>query len=314
MPSALQMLYTDLEQKEGSKHGKGHETMMKLALIAFFGISILSVSQAAEYTWISTTDTDWGTASNWENGSAPGATFSDCTINITNGGTAIWSGTDGDRKSSSTTFNVQNNSTLQLGTKGANSEALLNNPRFDGSYNIGYGSTVTVCAGQLEGTSNIYGTLIVHNQIAPATDNITLNFGQTGQIVYADGSRNGIEGNTRTITLSATLDTWAATQSESGYEVVTRYLIAGDSGNDFSTTLYQSLTLAGGTIVDTANNVLTKSDVALTASAEDLGKYYIVSDSKGIGISYVTVPEPATATLSLLALAGLATRRRRKQA
>ena len=272
------------------------------------------MSQAAEYTWTSTTDTNWDTASNWENSSAPGSSFSNCTINITNGGKAIWSGTGTGQQSQSVTFNVKNNSTLQLGTKEPNGGYLTANPRFDGSFNIDYGSTVTICGGQFEGTSNIYGTMYVRNQIAPSTDNITLNFGQTGQIVYVDGSRNGIEGNNRTITLGAMVNTWVPTQSESGYEVVTRYLIAGDSGNDFSTALWQSLTLVGGQITDTSNNALTRSTVALTATAEDLGKYYIVSDSKGIGISYVVVPEPTTATLSLLALMGLAARRRRKAA
>lgn len=47
--------------------------------------------------------------------------------------------------------------------------------------------------------------------------------------------------------------------------------------------------------------------------ATDPGQYYWVSQSEeGIKLNYVTIPEPTTATLSLLALAGLAARRRRR--
>ncbi len=40
--------------------------------------------------------------------------------------------------------------------------------------------------------------------------------------------------------------------------------------------------------------------------------YFVTKDSNGIKVSYNIVPEPTTATLSLLALAALAARRRRK--
>ncbi len=53
----------------------------------------------------------------------------------------------------------------------------------------------------------------------------------------------------------------------------------------------------------------------LTATAADLGKYTLVSESGKLYVEYVTgsgaIPEPATASLSLLGLAALAMRRRR---
>ena len=43
----------------------------------------------------------------------------------------------------------------------------------------------------------------------------------------------------------------------------------------------------------------------------EVGSYMITKDGNGYSVSYV-VPEPAAASLSLLGLAGLAMRRRRK--
>lgn len=79
----------------------------------------------------------------------------------------------------------------------------------------------------------------------------------------------------------------------------------------------------------TTMNQLTDSDIKINASDEwirvgsaaevvnDGNKYYWVTQSQeGVKLSYVAtaapIPEPTTATLSLLALAGLAARRRRK--
>ena len=73
---------------------------------------------------------------------------------------------------------------------------------------------------------------------------------------------------------------------------------------------------------DGTNTTYTFTDangVAMTAvdSLEALAtatapSYFVTKDANGIKVSYVTIPEPTTATLSLLALAGLAARRRRK--
>ena len=51
----------------------------------------------------------------------------------------------------------------------------------------------------------------------------------------------------------------------------------------------------------------------LEATAENYRKYLLGSDKNGVYVQYVkAIPEPTTATLSLLALVGLAARRRRK--
>ncbi|MBQ8899952.1 MAG: PEP-CTERM sorting domain-containing protein, partial [Akkermansia sp.] len=119
----------------------------------------------------------------------------------------------------------------------------------------------------------------------------------------------------------------------------------GDSGNDFNPGAWQALTLAGGTMTDTNGLTLTSAregnvtlhaweaapteenpnagdytgaiytNDSLEATAANYGKYLLGADKKGIYVQYVKadiVPEPTTATLSLLALAGLAARRRRR--
>jgi len=89
----------------------------------------------------------------------------------------------------------------------------------------------------------------------------------------------------------------------------TRTLVAGNfSGRDLTNYNFDF----GGYELDTTGSL-----AALTAnsSVEELnpfvGKYIVSADSEGIKVTYV-MPEPSTATLSLLALAGLAARRRRK--
>ena len=47
-------------------------------------------------------------------------------------------------------------------------------------------------------------------------------------------------------------------------------------------------------------------------NASEFVTYEIKQLNSGVAITYNVIPEPATATLSLLALAGLAARRRRK--
>lgn len=92
--------------------------------------------------------------------------------------------------------------------------------------------------------------------------------------------------------------------------LLTRVLIAGNfSGRDLTGYNFDF----GGYKLDTTGNL-----AALTSGSgvEELsafvGKYIVFADRDGIKVSYVVVPEPAAATLSLLALAGLAARRRRK--
>ncbi len=290
---------------------------MKKTIVALMALA--GVATAGEVTWTGEgADSKWETADNWSTNTVP--TNGD-TIIINDGSSVTWDGVAGGVKyNDSTIWEVTNGSTLTLGTKGTNTEALTNNPRFDGQFYIDATSSVTTHASFLKGVNEIYGTLTINNMFAPATGNVTLNFGASGVVQFADGSRNGIEGNNRTFTLGAILDTGSIVEGSSySYTLEKRYLIAGDNGNDFSTALYQSLTLAGGSITSAADGEALVSTTSLTASETDFGKYILSNDNGGVYVQYVKanlvtvpVPEPTTATLSLLALAGLAARRRRK--
>lgn len=99
------------------------------------------------------------------------------------------------------------------------------------------------------------------------------------------------------------------------------------SGESFAHTFFSASAMkqvsgiwdfSGFVITDADGNALT-----YTTDAEKIGKagYFWVEESEfsmnspySATLKAMTVPEPATATLSLLALAGMATRRRRKQA
>lgn len=284
---------------------------MKKTIVALMALA--GVATAGEVTWTGEgADSKWGTADNWSTNTVP--TNGD-TIIINDGSSVTWDGVAaGVKYDDSTIWEVTNGSTLTLGTKAANSGWAHENPRFDGSFYIDETSSVTTTATYFKGTSTILGTLYTNNYVSSADGGCTLNFGLTGQIVYNNDSANGMEGNGRTITLGAILDTGVDGEIVT-YSLVKRYLIAGDSGNDFRTNMWGDFIMVGGNITGTEGVELLASSAELNAVAEDFGKYYLAQDTGGIYMSYVkasAVPEPTTATLSLLALAGLAARRRRK--
>ena len=66
------------------------------------------------------------------------------------------------------------------------------------------------------------------------------------------------------------------------------------------------------TFTDANGVAMTEVDSLEALSTATAPSYFVTKDADGIKVSYVTIPEPTTATLSLLALAGLAARRRRK--
>lgn len=296
---------------------------MKKTLIALLALAGCAIGNEA--TWNGTTGL-FNTPENWSTESTPA---SGDTIIINNGSTVSMGGYDPQSgqslKMDNLTIKVSNSSALDLTTKWSGS-------RFDAAYEIDTTSSVTVQKSFMGANNTILGTLYITEEVSPGDNKgagVAINFGKTGSIQFKDGSNNRMEGNDRTITFGATLDNTAyqAGLTTALYTVETRYLIKGDSGNDFNPGQYGTLTLSGGTILGADGtplvNALTENPVlsstakyttdTLTASADDFGKYLLGCDTHGIYVQFVkaTTPEPATATLSLLALAGLAARRRR---
>ena len=299
---------------------------MKKTLITL--MTLAGVAVAANVSWVGTAnDGNWETATNWSGNVVPSAgdkiTISGATATVTFDKNA-----KGDYYNNETVLNVQNSAVVTLGTKAANASRPNANPIFRAQFNIDETSKVVADTPFLCGTNNIFGKLEVLNVCDPA-ENCTINFGERGIITYASGSSNSVEGNDRTFTIGAVLNT-GILSDDATYTLETRYLIQGIKGaNNFNPGWWDPLTLAGGRITGTnnltltsaldSNPVLTETNkyttASLTATADDFGKYILGCNASGIYVQYVkssVVPEPTTATLSLLALAGLAARRRRK--
>ena len=131
------------------------------------------------------------------------------------------------------------------------------------------------------------------------------NLGATGIMNLT--SSNGSSYNAKIAILTATLTLDGGTASgvtASGHQILTRNLVTLGSNMSFDGTDTSLEMLSGIAGIDslTAVDDLTNAEV---------GSYMVTKDGNGYSVSYV-VPEPAAASLSLLGLAGLAMRRRRK--
>lgn len=177
---------------------------------------------------------------------------------------------------------------------------------------------ITIASGKMEQygttTSNILvqagGTLtlgVVDNQtVTTAVGAVTLEAG--ANMVVADDSETGaltLKGGTITFMEGATLDS----TSVSGLETVTITLkVSADTfadvvdGNGYAETLF--------TVADTS--ALDNTTIFVATEGKDAQQVQVKQDAAGNVTVGQLVPEPTTATLSLLALAALAARRRRK--
>lgn len=285
-----------------------YKTIMKKSLFLLMSAVLLGTASASTVSWTGGAGTEnWTDAANWDTNTVPN---NGDTINIS-GFSVSWEKNGGSIfGNSSTIFNITDGAAVSLGSLTPSTAVPSRNPRFDGQFNVGEGSVLNVSALFMFGSSQIDGTVNVYNIFDPGA-NHSIVFGVNGVINYMSGSMNGVEGNNRTTTISASLNTGVVTAT-SAYGLEKRYLIAGAEEGNFSTNLYQAWTLAAGTITGTDGSALTAADGELTATAGDFGKYHLGSDEKGVYIQYVaSVPEPAAASLSLLGLAALMMRRRR---
>lgn len=206
-----------------------------------------------------------------------------------------------------TTFNVTDNGTLTFG-----GDVKMNN--------VSITTSGTVKVGLEAGDKATYWD---NN---PNVGRITFNLGDTGKVAYGEirfkTAEAGQAGWNGSLTLSANCSEGFLEGSE--LTVKTRDLVTFtdliNNANYGSKEALLADYIKGGSITLNGEALDFSSDAfdSKNLSASDVGKYTFVLTNSAIQLQYVAynsnqiIPEPATATLSLLALCGLAARRRRK--
>ena len=134
--------------------------------------------------------------------------------------------------------------------------------------------------------------------------NVTLGAGLT----LGDSSTLDISG-TEGVTLGGALTLGSGIKLGTNLDAAIDMLTEGDSLTLF--TGVTNLTYSGQTVALMSTDVA-PVDAATVFAGLDTGVYEIAFAQNSVSINMLSIPEPTTATLSLLALAGLAARRRRK--
>lgn len=306
---------------------------MRKSIISLLLIS--GIAMAETYTWTGQKgDNKWGTSENW----------------ITAGGT-VPTALPGYTNTEEDTYIIGDNAVVSadkhsVGNLGA-SLIVGDNVTLGGNWafifkNITIGKNFTstfsgdgIKWGIDSDVSSTPNTLILNSSYSFSNNILTsigvgstVSFGTEGIInLSSDNNQMAVSklgGKALTLNAEFTLINW-----EGGpLELNTRYLITGnniwyrDVTNENKVVDYTASTMS-----DTNGQTLTKYDIAKSETAtwtlngvavsEDkltAGAYrFIATETGGIGVQYFNyIPEPTTATLSLLALSGLAARRRRK--
>lgn len=192
--------------------------------------------------------------------------------------------------------------------------------------NSGY----TVSQDSTANTLTINSTYTGYNILSTLGTGSTVDFGTEGKVVSGANVQGQTclgqysAGEVRPLTLSAQIE-YAVTEDKEKAGIQERLLIEAPSiwyrdinGAYRDSAFGLTLTLADGTelvkydsVMDT-NAAWTLNGVVVATEDLQAGAYRSYATAEGIGVQYNIVPEPATATLSLLALAGLCARRRRK--
>lgn len=297
-------------------------------------MTLVGVASAETYTWAPQgNSTEWGTAANWQTSAGVSATELPEYTNTETDTYIIGNG----YTVSAENYSVGNlGATLIVGdnvTLGGNWAFIFKEITIGKDFTstfTGDGikwSTSTSTISTTANTLNI-NSVYSHNEYILSTigKKSIVNFGTDGQIKFNGGSNNfsglGLTFNAQ-ITLNPVVDA-------ADVKLVTRYLVAGENIWYRDTTGEKTFVdYQASTVTDVGNVQLSKYDFVTSEDAEwklngntvgieelTAGAYrYIATSDKGIGIQYwnaLPIPEPTTATLTLLGLVGLAARRRRK--
>lgn len=149
------------------------------------------------------------------------------------------------------------------------------------------------------------------------SDGINFTLGEGASVSFSESSLS--TGWNTTITLSTSFSKGYVQNGTGDVILGEQVLIDFGSIGDNASTLNSYLTsglFAGESIKADGSTLELGSFDATALSAEDVGKYQFVIDGSKLKVQYAaysqSIPEPTTAALSLLALAGLAARRRRR--
>lgn len=286
-----------------------------------------SLASAETYTWVGGgTDTQWETVANWRDSSGntpqkmPAYTEEGHTYIITDNATVTANGQTAFATKGSLIVgdNVKMGGTFAFGAKDITIGKNFTWTAIEGD-GLKFAVNTSQSAEKNTLTLDSVYTWYVANLMGTMCNGSTIDFKSEGKIVTS--GNNVAQG--RAITMSATVGAYST-------DVETRWLITGTN------IYFRDITDSTASNYDKRIVDYASSEVKTTIDGIEMTKYDFVTDANkpwtqggevtemqngayrfiatyadGIGIQYYVTPEPATATLSLLALAGLAARRRR---
>lgn len=289
-----------------------------IALLALAGVAG-ATENVYSYTWIggdTITTEGWRTESNWQSKSSGGFTYDSATDSSNywntsgNGpatnGSNMWGSILIDGASGSVDRTIEGWG-LKLTLKNGSNLTFTKLNKLQNSSAINIDSTSSLTFEKYNGgndgnpiTLNNAGNYTVNhnNYLMSYTDGYTMNLYGTGKVTF-----NGLTG-----TNAAKVKSIAAQLISSASGIQERTLITL-SGENMSISNATSITY---TFTDADGIAMAKVDSLDALTNATVSSYFVSNDSTGVKVSYLIVPEPTTATLSLLALAGLAARRRRR--
>lgn len=202
--------------------------------------------------------------------------------------------------------------TLKLALQNGADLTVGNVKKFQGGCSIDIDQSSTLTFNSYNGgndggrtTLNNYGTFNLAYTKSQGGDGFYANLGATGIMNLTSSNGSSYTAKIASLTATLTLDGGTASGLTSdGHQILTRNLVTLGSNMSFDSTNTSLEMLSGIAGIDT----LTAVDDLTNA---EVGSYMVTKNENGYSVSYV-VPEPAAASLSLLGLAGLAMRRRRK--
>ena len=202
--------------------------------------------------------------------------------------------------------------TLKLALQNGADLTVGNVKKFQGGCSIDIDQSSTLTFNSYNGgndggrtTLNNYGTFNLAYTKSQGGEGFYANLGATGIMNLTSSNGSSYTAKIASLTATLTLDGGTASGLTSdGHQILTRNLVTLGSNMSFDSTNTSLEMLSGIAGIDT----LTAVDDLTNA---EVGSYMVTKNENGYSVSYV-VPEPAAASLSMLGLAGLAMRRRRK--